>query len=69
MIEDKICKKTCFNYNYRGRGCSYTSKDFRASEKIKPGQKCLHPEFSHSELLVITPGKLYSFFTDNYSSE
>jgi hypothetical protein len=53
MIEYKQCKASCFNYDPRGKGCSYNDTDFYAKENVSPGQKCLHPEFSQGQLIEI----------------
>ena len=46
----KICQESCFQYDPIRKGCSYNSADFDAVEKVEPGQKCLHPKFSHDQL-------------------
>ncbi len=47
----KVCHENCFQYDPFGEGCSYNTGNFNAAEKIKPGQRCLHPEFSHDQLI------------------
>lgn len=53
MVCYKRCLESCFLYDPNGRGCSYNSGDFEATEKVEPGQKCIHPNFSHDELIEV----------------
>ena len=63
----KRCTETCFNYDSIGKGCSYSSYDFRANEKVKSGEKCLHPEWSESKIQQITLIEFCKYLeTSNY---
>lgn len=44
----KKCAEACFHYGPLGQGCSYTSYDFEARERVNPGEKCLYPEWNES---------------------
>jgi hypothetical protein len=44
------CYEACFEYDPKGGGCSYLSTGFNAAERVKPGQRCLHPEFSQEQV-------------------
>lgn len=59
---EKICDKSCFHYEHRDKGCSYTSPGFEGLEPIEPGQPCLHPEFDKNEIIEIPLSALEAFF-------
>ena len=42
---EKICNASCPQYVVLRRCCSYTD----SFELVKPGERCLHPEFDEKE--------------------
>lgn len=47
------CSESCFQYDPERKGCSYNEMDFTGTEPIRPGQRCLHPEFDESKLITV----------------
>ena len=63
----KRCTDACFHYDPDGRGCSYNSYDFDAKERVRPGKKCLHPEWDESKLIRISIHDFCNLLASNYT--
>lgn len=61
MAEEKLCYEDCFNYSSNYGGCDYSG--WLDVEPIEPGQRCIHPEFSEDELILVKKTNLLSLIS------
>jgi hypothetical protein len=65
----RLCYEGCFHYDPDKRGCTYNSGDFEATETVYPGNRCLHPEFDESQIMVLPIGVLCAVLDPDQSSQ
>ena len=53
MEGERNCHETCFHYDPKMQGCSYSRMDFEGHEAVSLGQLCIHPESFNEKLYVV----------------
>lgn len=58
MAEDRICRESCYEYDPEAGGCRYQpwyvwDPSIHEAQKVKPGDRCLHPEVANDIVFVI----------------